>query len=656
MIRHIIVFAALAVVLGGTMVGSAAAEPNAPTITGSDPASPANNNTPVLHGTADALAAVTIYTDSACAGVPAASGVADLLGNFAIPVSVPDDIPTTFYATATDLTGISGCSSGFTYVEDSTPPPQPTITAHPAEISNDLSPSFSFTDDEAGVTFKCRLVQGAFPPCTSPTSYVLSDGDGPYTFFVRAVDTAGNESSSTPFTWTLDTKPPSSPTIIDGPPNPSSSTVASFTFNAEAGASFRCQLDGGGFSACPNPAAFAVGDGSHTLLVEAVDQAGNVSGPSAPFSWVVDTVHPLVTITDKPLLVTNQTTADFSFSSTPSPDHYECALDGASFGTCSSPKHYGGLGDGSHTFAVRTVSAGGTRGASTTYAWRVDTVAPQTGIASGPPAVSNSAVATFAFASSESGSTFVCSINSTGFTPCSSPYGYSGLGDGTYIFRVQAVDAAGNADTTPAVYTWKISGVGPPTADLRPPANVGKVRRNVGYGRVQLRWSRPADSDFDHINVYVSTSRKTPPRRLVYTGKRQSYTDGHFKNGQYYRYLVVSYDRAKNASGGRSVLVPPSALLISPRNGSTIRGVPKFRWAAVRGASFYNIQLYRKGQKVLSTWPGKARQSLTRKWSYGGRRYALRRGLYVWYVWPGFGPRARSRYGQLLGQGTFKVR
>jgi hypothetical protein len=185
---------------------------------------------------------------------------------------------------------------------------------------------------------------------------------------------------------------------------------------------------------------------------------------------------------------------------------------------------------------------------------------------------------------------------------------------------------------------------------------VAEVRRNIGYGRMQLRWSRPADSDFDHVNVYVSTSRKTPPRRLVYTGKRQSYADRHFKNGQYYRFLVVSYDRAKNASGGRSVLVPPSALLISPRNGSTIRGVPKFRWAAVRGASFYNIQLYRKGQKVLSAWPGKARQSLTRKWSYGGRRYALRRGLYVWYVWPGFGPRTRSRYGQLLGQGTFKVR
>jgi hypothetical protein len=650
-------FATLAAgVLGITLTGSASAEPNSPTINASDPASPANNNVPVLQGTADALATVTIYTDNGCAGGPAASGLADPLGNFAIPVNVPDNSQTTFYANATDLTGTSGCSSGFTYVEDSTPPPPPTITAHPAKASNDLSPSFSFTADEGGVTFNCRLTSGAFPPCTSPKTYNVSEGQ--YTFYVKATDAAGNQSDPdlASFSWMVDTAPPESPTIIDGPQIPSPSTTATFTFSGEAGASFLCQLDGAGFSACSNPATFTVGDGSHALVVEAVDQAGNVSSPSAPYSWVVDTVHPLVTITDKPLLVTNRTSADFSFSSTPSPDHYECALDGAAFSTCVSPKHYGGLSDGFHTFAVRTVSAGGSRGASTTYVWRVDTVAPQTAIGSGPPVVSNSAAATFAFTSSESGSTFVCSINSTGFTPCSSPHGYSGLGDGTYTFRVQAVDAAGNADTTPAVYTWKVSGVGPPTVDLRPPANVSKVRRNVGYGRMQLRWSRPADSDFDHVNVYVSTSRKTPPRRLVYTGKHQSYIDRHFKNGQYYRFLVVSYDRAKNASGGRSVLVPPSALLTLPRNGSTVRGVPKFRWAAVRRASFYNMQLYFKGQKILSTWPGKARESLTRKWWYGGRRYALRRGLYVWYVWPGFGPRTKSRYGQLLGQGSFKVR
>jgi len=283
-------------------------------------------------------------------------------------------------------------------------------------------------------------------------------------------------------------------------------------------------------------------------------------------------------------------------------------------------------------------------------------VPPETTIASGAPTSSNSASAAFTFTSSESGSTFFCSINSSGFAPCTSPQAYSGLGDGTYTFHVQAVDAAGNADASAATYTWTISGVGPPTQDFKPPANVSRLRRNVGYERLQLRWVKPRDADFDHVGVYVSTSPKTPPRKLLYTGKAQSYTDRHFKNGQYYRYLVVSYDHAKNASGGRPTLVRPSVLLIAPRAGSAVRTAPTFRWAGVRGAGFYNIQLWKNGEKVLSTWPGKARQVLTRRWSYRGHRHSLSRGVYVWYVWPGFGPRTKARYGQLLGYASFRVR
>jgi hypothetical protein len=302
------------------------------------------------------------------------------------------------------------------------------------------------------------------------------------------------------------------------------------------------------------------------------------------------------------------------------------------------------------------VSEGGTPGTPTEYTWRIDTIPPDTTITSAPPASNNSAQAIFAFASSESGSTFFCTINSSGFAPCTSPQTYSGLGDGTYTFRVQAVDAVGNADPSAATYTWTISGVGPPIADLRPPANVSRLRRSVGYGRLQLRWLKPRDADFDHVGVYVSTSPKTPPRKLLYTGKAQTYTDRHFKNGQYYRYLVVSYDHAKNASGGRPALVRPSALLVAPRPGSAVRAAPTFRWAGVRGAAFYNVQLWKNGQKVLSAWPGKARQALSRRWRYRGRSYSLSHGVYVWYVWPGFGPRTQARYGQLLGYASFRVR
>jgi hypothetical protein len=360
-----------------------------------------------------------------------------------------------------------------------------------------------------------------------------------------------------------------------------------------------------------------------------------------------------VTITQEPPALTNQTTAAFTFSSTP-PSAYECTLDDPTFTApqpCDGTFAANNLPDGSHTFAVRAVPLG----PPTEYTWTIDTAAPDTTLTATQPSPTTSTSATFAFTSSEPGSTFFCSLDSSGFSPCSSPQTYSGLGGGTYTFRVQAVDAAGNADPTPASYTWQVNGP-PPVADLRPPANVTALRRDVGYGRLHLRWRQPGDSDFDHVNVYVSTNPKTAPRTIVYSGRAHSYLDRHFKNGQFYRYLIVSYDHAKNASGGTRASIPPSALLLSPRNGTVVRHAPTFRWTAIPGARFYNIQLYTHGEKVLSTWPGKARQVLTQRWQYKGRRYTLRPGLYVWWVWPGFGPRSRGHYGHLLGQGSFVVR
>jgi hypothetical protein len=185
---------------------------------------------------------------------------------------------------------------------------------------------------------------------------------------------------------------------------------------------------------------------------------------------------------------------------------------------------------------------------------------------------------------------------------------------------------------------------------------VSRLKPTVGYGSLRLRWRSPADADFDHVGVYVSTSAKSPPRTLLYSGRARSYMNKKFKNGLYYRYLVVSYDHAENASRGASLIVPTSALLRSPRQGRLVRSAPLFRWVAVPKASFYNIQVFSGGQKILSAWPEKARQPLAPSWTYAGRRFALRKGRYIWYVWPGFGPKAKSRYGQLLGQGTFRVR
>jgi DNA-binding beta-propeller fold protein YncE len=70
-------------------------------------------------------------------------------------------------------------------------PTNPTITGGPIGITNDPTPTFSFSSSIAGSTFQCRLDAGAYSACNSPkTTAHLSDG--PHTFHVRAKNSHGN--------------------------------------------------------------------------------------------------------------------------------------------------------------------------------------------------------------------------------------------------------------------------------------------------------------------------------------------------------------------------------------------------------------------------------------------------------------------------------
>jgi hypothetical protein len=44
------------------------------------------------------------------------------------------------------------------------------------------------------------------------------------------------------------------------------------------------------------------------------------------------------------------------------------------------------------------------------------------------------------------------------------------------------------------------------------------------------------------------------------------------------------------------------------------------------------------------------------QWRYQGRLYRLRDGRYLWYVFPGFGPKTANRYGNVMGHSTFLKR
>jgi hypothetical protein len=71
--------------------------------------------------------------------------------------------------------------------------------------------------------------------------------------------------------------------------------------------------------------------------------------------------------------------------------------------------------------------------------------------------------ATFAFSSNKPGSTFECALKGKKldqavqqFSSCVSPRKYKNLAPGKYTFSVRATDAAGNVDSTPATWKFKV--------------------------------------------------------------------------------------------------------------------------------------------------------------------------------------------------------
>ena len=89
-----------------------------------------------------------------------------------------------------------------------------------------------------------------------------------------------------------------------------------------------------------------------------------------------------------------------------------------------------------------------------------DTTAPETTITKAPKRKvktkkKKKVKAKFEFISTEPGSTFTCSLDGKPFAPCSSPHTVK-VKKGKHGLEVVATDAAGNADATPAAYSWKV--------------------------------------------------------------------------------------------------------------------------------------------------------------------------------------------------------
>ena len=265
----------------------------------------------------------------------------------------------------------------------------------------------------------------------------------------------------------------------------------------------------------------------------------------------VDTVAPDTTINTGPNAPTNNTAPQFTFSANEPDATFQCRLDTPSgpgtYQSCTSPRTLSTTAQGTYTLLVRATDlASNTDQTPASRSFTVDTTAPNTTIDTGPSNSVSSTTATFTFGSTETGSSFQCSLDGAAFGACLASY--TGLSQGSHTFQVRATDPAGNTDGTPATRTWTVDTQAPAAPAITAPAN------NAVLGTQTFTLSGTAEANSTVEILEGTTSRGTTTTNAGGTWSRQltSVPEGS------HSYTATARDAAGNVSGpsqARTVIV-----------------------------------------------------------------------------------------------------
>ena len=425
---------------------------------------------------------------------------------------------------------------------DTAPPPAPQIIQAPSNPSGS-SVQFDFSDAEAGTGAQCQLDSGAWVTCTAPANYAGLAG-GSHTFSVRATDAAGNISAPVSYTWTVEVGLPSisfsfpstgrtynNTTYAAGCGTPAGDVcgTASDPGGSVAGVAVSIRRagtslywDGTSFGSATEVFLAATGttawsyamaaasfpaEDNYVMRARATDNVGLTAFDSVTIT--IDRTAPAApAITSGPTGTTGGGGGTFTFTGEAGAS-FECRLDAGAWAACTSPKTYGTLTDGSHTFDVRAVDGAGNTGATASRTWTVDATAPVIGTtfpAAGgryndtkynagcvpttgevcgtasdtPSGVSKVEISVLRASTGLylSGTTFSASsqnwITATGTASWSYAIAATTFpADGTYTLAVRATDGVGNAGTTSTTFV----------IDRTKPTGVGFTTTNAAVAR-----------------------------------------------------------------------------------------------------------------------------------------------------------------------------
>jgi hypothetical protein len=444
-------------------------------------------------------------------------------------------------------------------------PPIATFRAPPDNltVTSSSTARFYFTVDDSPVTTFCSVAGDPFAPCPSPFA-TRSLSDGTYTVSVFARDAVGNQGPTDNFTFTIDTHAPI--ISIPVPPNLTTTTENTPTFIfSDVGplgtpVIFQCRVDGGAPVLCISTFTVAspLAEGNHTFTVTATDAAGNIG--QASFSFLVDTVPPVVTLTGVPPSPTHEQHPAFAFTVTgANPGSNQCSLDNGAtvLNNCTTP-FVPTVTDGQHTVTIRATDAAGNVGEAS-FAFTVDTAAPVVTIPDPPtnPTTANTATPTLFFQVANTPSTTPIVASQCRVTDASAPHAVraqsppnvicdasfhvplaNSLTDGPYLFEVIATDAAGNVGS--ASFSFVVDTNAPNVFILSPPDHTIFTTSTPSFD-FNVVENGPGTLVTTQCRIYTSIVMMPPP--LV--SCTSPFTSSSLSDGNYF-FEVVATDAAGN--------------------------------------------------------------------------------------------------------------
>jgi hypothetical protein len=440
-------------------------------------------------------------TSAGCAtGTWSSVGVQAAPGPFGVAWPIPADGHRALRAVATD--NADRTASSLVDVTVDRTPPDTEIVTKPGDPSNEASPSFTFSSDEADSSFECSLDGAAFTPCQSP-DVVASLTDGMHDFAVRAIDLAGNtDGSPATWTWLTDLTPPTA--TMDNP-GANVRGVVSLTSSQDdpgganasgvASVSYEYSADDG-TSWAPTTASWdttPITDGLYKLHVVVVDNAGNQMIDTLAADVRVDNTAPSSSQDDPGQYLRQTITLTGSAADPDDPAgrpgsgvtevRFEVSPAGAdtwtAIGTAASPPYSASLdtatlADGHYDFRTVATDAAGNEAAGGAVANRlVDNTAPTASM--GDPGANLRGTVTLASTTADPGAdaSGVSSVDyevssGGGWTPVPDNWSTTSMPDGLYDLRVTATDRAGNSTTSSTVSGRRVDNTPPSTSDDAP--------------------------------------------------------------------------------------------------------------------------------------------------------------------------------------------